>query len=261
MPSIFERKNMMTIYDLHTHTTYSDGRATVEYLIQQAESGGYHTGVSDHLYCDGNDTTEDIIQYLDAVSGYGIPVGGEANIGEVFQLPDAQIKRFDYLIASVHAVFPPDGKFAFNRYFAMRCGFCSTWPGYDKSRAAEYLELSYRQIAEHFARYRTEILGHAGVMPFYDDLPSDSNEILDWEKSVIALCKKYHIALEISSMWEEPYYRMLRTAKDAGLQFSFGSDCHTLEQVGNLSYSLEMAKKLNLTQSDLFIPEAFRRDN
>ena len=244
----------MEIYDLHAHSTFSDGRASVEYLIQKAQEGGYKTGISDHLFCDGNNTVEDITHYLDCVCGIGIPVGGEANIGEEFVLPEKQLQRFDYLIASVHAVFPPEGAFRINRYFAMRSGFCDSWPGYDRARAEEFLELAYRQMAAHFARYRTEILGHACVMPFYDDLPYDSQTVVDWEKSVISLCKKYDIALEISSMWCEPYERMLRAAKDAGLKFSFGSDCHKIEQVGNLKYSLEMAKKLRLTQQDLFIP-------
>lgn len=245
----------MTVYDLHAHSTFSDGRATVEYLMQKAEEGNYKTGISDHLFCDGNNTVEDITHYLDTVLELGIPVGGEANIGEDFLLPDTQIQRFHYLIASVHAIFPEDGPVRFNRYFAMRSGFCDTWPGYDRSRAEEFLELSYRQIERHFSRYRTEILGHAGVMPIYDDLPYESNTIIDWEKAVVGLCKKYQVALEISSMWSEPYERMLREAKAAGVKFTFGSDCHKLEHVGNLKYSLEMAEKLELTDQELYIPQ------
>lgn len=245
----------MNIYDLHTHTTYSDGEATVDYLIARAKELGYGVGISDHLFCDGNDTVEDIVHYLDGVSGRGIPVGGEANIGEDKQLSDALVKRFNYIIASVHAVFPHDGPLRFNNYFGMRSGFCDSWEGYDRSRAYEYLSLAYRLMEHHVSRYRTDILGHCCVMPFYDDLDNDSPEVIDWEKDVVALCGKYGVAMEISTMWHEPYERMLRLAKKNGLKFSLGSDCHTLAAVCDLSYSLKMVRLLNLTDGDLFVPK------
>lgn len=244
----------MTVYDLHAHSTHSDGRATVEYLIQKAKEGNYKTGVSDHLFCDHNDTLEDISSYLDHVCTLGIPVGGEANIGEEFPIPDQMLQRFDYIIASVHAIFAREAPFRINRYFAMRSGFCDTWAGYNTARASEFLELAYKQMESHFSRYRVEILGHCCVMPFYDDIPYWSSEIIDWENAVVGLCKKYHVAMEITSMFCEPYERMLRAAKKAGVKFSFGSDCHKLEHVGNLKYSLEMADTLQLTDADLFLP-------
>ena len=246
----------MTIYDLHCHSTYSDGRATVEYLMEKAKEKGYRTGIADHLFCCNNDTLEDISRYLDGVCGLGIPVGGEANIGEDFPMPDSMLKRFDYLVASIHKLFPKgEETLVFNRYFAIRSGFDEVYEGYDRSRAEEYLELAYQQIASHFSRFRAEILGHCGVMPVYDDIPYWSDTIRDWEKAVVALCKKYHVAMEISGLFHQPYERLLRLAKSEGIKFSFASDCHKLEHVGNLAYCYEMIDALNLQESDLFIPE------
>lgn len=247
----------MVFYDLHTHTTLSDGKASVEYLIEHAAQNGYKTGISDHLFCEGIETQEDVIKYLDTVSGRGIPVGGETNIGEDLPLADDVLKRFNYLIASVHAVFPPDGAFRFGTYFAKRGGFRDDWEGYDTARAQEFLELSYRQIVDYFSRFRGEIMGHAQAMPFYDDLPNDSKEIIDWENAVIAVLKKYNVALEISGMWQVPYRRMLDAAKAAGLKFTFGSDCHTIEAVGKLDYPRKMFKELGLMEADMFIPGIF----
>ncbi len=251
----------MIIYDLHCHSTFSDGSASVAYLIDQAAKNGYKTGIADHLFCDGNDTVEDIRHYLDSLCEVGIPVGGEANIGDDFLLPDEMVNRFDYLVASVHAVHAPDGVFAFNKYFAMRSGFCDTWPGYDVSRAEEYMEIAYRHIENHMLRYRMEILGHAGVMPFYHDLPYDSPTVMDWENDVIALCKKYHVAMEISSMWNEPYERMLRKAKAAGLKFSFASDAHKFEHIGNLKYCYKMIDVLDLKPEDMYLPDRVRKES
>lgn len=243
------------IIDLHTHTQYSDGQATVEYLIEKANEGGYRTGVSDHLFCSGNETIESIDRYLDGVEKYGIPVGGETNIGESLPLKDSQLARFDYLIASVHAVFPKgEPPVILSRYFATKAHYRDSWEGYDRTRTEEYLELSYKQMVHYMENNRGEILGHAGVMPFYDDLPNDSKAITDWEDSVVALCKKHGYAMEISGMWEAPLERMLRKAKREGLKFTFGSDCHRLEGVGNLRYCKRMAEKLQLTDNDMFVP-------
>lgn len=247
----------MVFYDLHTHTTLSDGKATVDYLIEHARQNGYKTGVSDHLFCEGIDTQADVVNYLNNVCGRGIPVGGETNIGEELPLSDAVLKRFDYLIASVHAIFPPEGPFRFSRYFAMRGGFRDDWEGYDTGRAQEYLELSYRQIEDYFSRFRGDIMGHAQAMPFYDDLPNDSDAIIDWENAVIAVLKKHHVALEISGMWKVPYQRMLLKAKKAGLKFTFGSDCHTIEAVGMLDYPKKVFRELNLSEENIFVPAGF----
>lgn len=243
----------MNIYDLHCHTTFSDGDCKIEYIIEKAKELGYSTGVSDHLFCDGNNTVEDIRRYLDHMTTLGIPVGGEANIGEDLRLSDKDVSRFDYLIASVHAVFPEDGKVALNDWFGVRHGIDESWPGYDTTRAAEFLNLAYLSTVKHFERFRADILGHSSMLAFYEDLPYDSREVLDWEDGIIQACKKYNVAIEISGQWKQPQERMLRKALKAGLKFSFGSDAHLITDVGNLKYCYDMINLLGLTEENLFV--------
>ncbi|MCQ2437044.1 MAG: PHP domain-containing protein [Clostridia bacterium] len=265
------------IYDLHTHTTFSDGKTSPEYMIEKAKKNGYHTGVSDHLFCSGNETIEKIEKYLDHVETLGIPVGGETNIGELLPLTDKQAARFDYLIASVHAVFPDDLPFekrvmpqlispspeipypayapvVLGRYFGMRGKFRDNWEGYDESCSEYYLNQAYKQMVHYFSNFRGEIIGHCCVNPFYDALPYDSKTIIDWENAVIALCKKYNVAMEISSLWLAPQDRRLIAAKNAGLKCTFGCDCHSVEAVGELGFCLETAERIGLTDDDLYIP-------
>lgn len=245
----------MTIYDLHCHSQHSDGKATIEYLMEKAEEGGYRTGIADHLFCDHNDTLDDIKRYLDHAESLGIPIGGEANIGPDFDMPDNVLDRFDYIVASVHTIYAEDAPFIFNRWFAMRSGFIKSWPGYYKERAYEYLECAYKQMKRHMENFPITILGHCCAIPCYDDVPYWSQELIDWENDVIALCKKHGVAMEISSMFCDPYERMLRNAKKEGIKFTFASDAHLFEHVGNLKYSIEMAEVLGLTDDDLFIPK------
>ena len=265
------------IYDLHTHTTFSDGDASPEYLIEKAKKEGYRTGICDHLFCSGNETSEKIDRYLNYAATLDILVGGESNIGEELPLTDSQQAKLDYIIASIHAVFPENMSFqdrvmsrlirpdtqtpyaageavVLSRYFARRGHFRDDWEGYDAAYAEEYLNLSYKQMVHYMSNFRGDILGHAGVMPFYEDLPYDSSMVIDWENAVVSLCKKYNVAMEISGMWRAPYERMLRKAKAEGLKFSFGSDCHRIEDVGQIEYCIKMAELLKLTDMDMFLP-------
>ncbi|MDO4489075.1 MAG: PHP domain-containing protein [Eubacteriales bacterium] len=245
----------MTIYDLHCHSTFSDGVTSIEYLMEKAAGGGYKTGIADHLFCEKNETLEDITRYLDHACSLGIPVGGEANIDLPFDMPDRMLNRFDYIVASVHQIITEDAPFIFGRWFAMRCGIIKDWPGYNKGRAYEYLNTAYKMIKHHMETYPIDILGHCCAMPCYDDVPYWSREMIDWENDIIALCKKHNVAMEITSMFCSPYERMLRNAKKEGIKFSFASDAHRLEDIGNLKYSIEMAELLELTDDNLFLPK------
>ena len=252
----------MKIYDLHTHTTYSDGPCSVEELLEKTLAAGIDgLGISDHILHGGNNTPESVRRYLDEVGQKPVLLGGELDLGEPLNLTDSDIDRFDYLIASVHTIYEVPGRLPalpLETYFCWSYGSDPDWIRYDRKLAEAYLEQTLRQIEWHLKTYPTPILGHCQAMPFFEDLGWDHPSVISWEKEVVSLCRKYGAAIEISGLWHCPTERMIRLARQEGLRFTFGCDCHEMKDIGDLAYSLDMVNKLSLTQEDLLIPERKR---
>lgn len=70
---------------------------------------------------------------------------------------------------------------------------------------------------------------------------------------VVDAAVKHRIAIEISSGFTLPKRPWLEQGEAAGLKFSFGSNGRYLK-MGLFDYSLNMARDLGLTESDLFTP-------
>lgn len=245
----------MQLIDLHTHTNMSDADIPLEDLIEVEREQGLILGVSDHFFCNGIYTLRDVNLYLDILSRYSVYRGAEVNMEHRFNLPEEMDDRLDYVIASVHSM--PDGRGGFvplNQYFSNRSGHADH---YDKNYSSDmnryYLAYIIQMIEKTFSTQRVDILGHATVLPCYDELYGTSF-VEQWEDAVINLCKKYEVALEISGLWRAPRREMILKAKQAGLRFSMGSDCHRRLQIGDLAYPETIAEELGLTESDFFKP-------
>ncbi|MCY2991891.1 MAG: hypothetical protein NTY19_29040 [Planctomycetota bacterium] len=74
-------------------------------------------------------------------------------------------------------------------------------------------------------------------------------------RQVAETAVKYRVALEISSGYQLPKRPFLEIAKAAGVKFTFGSNGR-YPKMGQLDYSLQMARELQLTKADLFSPAA-----
>ena len=246
----------MQLYDLHTHTNMSDARFSIEDLVSTEQKQGHILGVSDHLFCCGIYTLNDVKNYLEILQLYPVYRGAEVNMEHRFNLPDSLDDRLDYVIACVHSM--PDGRGGFvplNQYFSKRSGFTDVYnKNYSSDMNRYYLAYIIQMIEKTFSTQRVDILGHATVIPSYDELHGTSF-LSQWEDAVIALCKKYDIALEISGLWRAPGVDMLRRAHEAGLKFSMGSDCHDPIQIGNLAYVEQMIQELCLQPEDFFVPK------
>ena len=72
-------------------------------------------------------------------------------------------------------------------------------------------------------------------------------------KKVLDAAVKYQVAIEISSSFKLPQLSFLKAAKAAGVKFAFGSNGR-YPNMGKLDHSVQMAKTLGLTKSDMFTP-------
>jgi hypothetical protein len=83
----------------------------------------------------------------------------------------------------------------------------------------------------------------------YDELWTDARM-----KSLIDAAVKNNVAIEINSRFKVPNAKFIKMAKVAGAHFTFGTNQHTVG-VGEIDWSINMAKACGLTKADFFIPK------
>ncbi len=76
-------------------------------------------------------------------------------------------------------------------------------------------------------------------------------------RTLVDAAMKYHVAIEINSRFKVPRLPFLEMAKAAGAKFSFGSNMHLPDQIGDIEYCVEMYKKLALKPSQFWHPAPF----
>jgi hypothetical protein len=83
----------------------------------------------------------------------------------------------------------------------------------------------------------------------YDELWTDARI-----KSVVDAAVKNNVAIEINSRFKIPNARFIKKAKAAGAHFTFGTNQHG-PGIGEIGWSVNMAKECGLTKEDFFIPK------
>ncbi len=232
------------IYDLHTHTTFSDGQMSPEEVWEIARSRGYGVGIADH--CGQGDfqlnSSQSLQEYLEHLKRLPVWRAVELDLGNVGAVPPSRLKACDYLIAGLHSLSRSPEQ--------PRLDFFD--PGADPGDPRTILERSLQEIEEGARKYRFQILAHPGLLPMA--LRPQSQRILgpQWEERLIDLAKRYNFALEISSRWELPGRGLIERARSEGVKFSLGSDGHRRETMCCLDYSLAMVKRCGLRPQEMY---------
>ena len=230
IPKLVEMSDLKGI--LHNHSTYSDGKNSLEEMAQYCKDLGYeYLGISDHsktaAYADGlqefkvKKQHEEIDALNKKMAPFKIFKGIESDIlndGSLDYSNDV-LESFDFVVSSIHSPLNMDEKTATNRLL--------------------------NAIANPF----TTILGHPTGRLLLQRKGYPINH-----KAVIDACAEYGVVIEINAHpWRlDLDWRYVRYALDNGVQISINPDAHETKGYHDMYYGLCVGRKAGLTAKETF---------
>jgi DNA polymerase (family 10) len=217
--------------DLHSHTTLSDGRNTLEEMAEAGRGRGYaYMAITDHSASHGFgdhvtaerlwERVEEVAGWNEGKRGFRLLAGSEVNIGLDGSLdyPDDLLDALDWVVASVHTSFSISAKAMTARVLA----------AIENPRVDCIGHLTGRLIG------RREPYG------------------IDVE-AVVEAAARNGTMLEING---NPNRRDLsehhaRLAREAGASIVLNTDAHGVDTLGNMAYAVATARRAWLTPADI----------
>lgn len=228
IPRLVEMSDLKGI--LHNHSTYSDGKNTLEEMAQYCKDLGYeYLGISDHsktaAYANGlqefriKKQHEEIEVLNKKLAPFKIFKGIESDILNDGSLDYANevLESFDFVVSSIHSPLSMDEKTATNRLL--------------------------NAISNPF----TTILGHPTGRLLLQRTGYPINH-----KAVIDACAEYGVVIEINAHpWRlDLDWRHVRYALDKGVQISINPDAHETNGYHDMYYGLCVGRKAGLTAKE-----------
>jgi len=209
--------------DLHMHSTYSDGRHTIEEMATAAKKRGYeYIAICDHSRSQAianGMPAERLLRQIREIralnrrlKGITILAGCECDIlsDGTLDYPDEVLAECDLVVASIHMGMGQD------RAKVTR-------------RTIQAMENPYVTIIGHPTG---RLLGRREAM----DLDIDE---------VIKAAVRTHTALELSASWQRLDLKdtHARQAVEAGAMLAINTDAHSAEQLDQMDYGVRTAKR------------------
>ncbi len=235
LKNIFDKNNFTPIQEadilgvLHVHTTYSDGIHSLEEMVEAAREKGYqYIGITDHsqaaFYANGL-KPDRVLEQMEAIDNlnkkytdFKIFKGIESDILNDGNLDYEEeiLKKFDFIIASVHSNLRMDKEKA-------------------TSRILKAIENPY-----------TTILGH----PTGRLLLAREGYPLDHEK-VIDACAANQIAIELNAnpLRLDLDWTWIDYAMTKGVKIAINPDAHSMDGIDHIRFGVYAARKGGLDKS------------
>lgn len=229
LPRLVEAKDIRG--DLHVHSIWSDGRASIIELAQAARSMGYeYIALSDHSPSVGiaggigrekmEEKIEAVAEANDSLEGITVLMGAEVDIKADGSLdyPDDLLERMDVVVASVHM-----------------------------AQQQKERTITGRLISA-IENQNVDIIGHPTGRIINQREPSD----MDFH-AVLEAAAKTGTALEINAHPSRLDLNDVnaRAAKEMGVRMSINSDAHDAGQLLNMKYGINVARRAWLEKKDI----------
>lgn len=238
-----------TPIDCHAHTTWSDGDLDVGALIARVSRRGVRPSISDHVSRDVASAVKSLDQlhaYLDALPAKGVGRSAEFCWHDALwrEIPAATHERFTHRIGSLHAIWLDDQTLVY--------AFSHRWPA--GLTPSIYLDAHLDNLERAAAQMPMEILAHPTLVPLrLRALPAEELWTPAHEERLARILAATGIAFEISARYR-PHERLVRTVIAHGVRLSLGSDGHHDGQVGDITFSLAMARACGVPDAELYDP-------
>jgi len=217
--------------DLHSHTTLSDGRNSIEEMAEAARERGYaYLAITDHSASHGFgdhvtaerlwERIEEIRAWNEGRRGFRLLAGSEINIGLDGSLdyPDDLVEALDWVVASVHTSFSIP----------------------EKEMTKRVLEAIENPQVNCIGHLTGRLIGRRE--PYGIDV-----------EAVAEAAARTGTMIEING---NPNRRDLsdrhaRLAADAGVKIVLNTDAHGVDTLDNMAYAVATARRAWLTAADV----------
>ena len=213
--------------DLHTHSDWSDGKSSMEEMVNAAKKMGYeYIAITDHSPASrianglSIDKKKELEKLRKKITGMKILFGSEVDIlsDGTLDYPDNILKGMDVVIASVHSGFKSD------------------------------IDKMTKRIVNAIKNPYVHILGHptGRLINERDPYNVDIDEVF---KTVL----KHGKALEINSSYMRLDLKDLhaRKAKNMGILLSVNTDAHHINQLNFINYGIGTARRGWIDKNDV----------
>lgn len=260
--------------NLHTHSTFCDGKNTIEENVRAAIQKGIKVlGFSSHsmypFWTESNMKPADFPAYCAEIRRMREKYAGEITVRLAFEadfIPGISVPHMaryadfapDYLIGSVHFIFQRAGVFGVDDTREKWAGGIQKYYGGDVRVAlGDYFALQKEMLElGDFA-----LLGHPDLVRKFNEKNPLFDESADWYKSLLAdmalAVAKKGIATEINSgaisrgYLTKPYPSeyFLERLHEAGVPIAITADAHAAEHLDcAFAQSIALAKKAGYTE-------------
>ncbi len=258
----------------HTHTTFSDGKSTMEEMVQAAIRLGMPAiGFSDHspTPCDMSYCMkpEDIPAYLAELDRLRGTYGDRITILKGIELDyntQMDVTPFDYVLGSVHYLIYGDRVYAIDHARDIQLDCINREFGGDQ---VAFAKAYFDEVVAHIRKNKPTIVGHFDVITKFSVLnendPDYRRIALDALEQVVAVTPVVEINTgAISRKWRETPYPadfLLRALREMGGKVILGADTHAADTIDcAFPLAVKLAKQAGFDSLLTLWPDGFREE-